>query len=86
MGNLSLIEFLKFEDPDAKHVYWHSSAHMLGEALEHLYGSRLTIGPPLAGGALSGGFYYDSYMGTGQDASIKEEDLLAVQAEVNNIA
>ena len=60
VGQVSKLEFLKFEsDQDAKTVFWHSSAHMMGEALEHLYGCKLTIGPPLAGG-----FYYDSYMGS----------------------
>lgn len=60
VGPVEKMEFLKFEDDtDAKTVFWHSSAHMMGEALEHLFGSKLTIGPPLAGG-----FYYDSYMGT----------------------
>jgi len=68
IGNVAKIEFLKFEsDADAKTVFWHSSAHMLGEALEHLYGCRLTIGPPL-----KGGFYYDSYMGTND--AFKEDD------------
>mmetsp|Transcript_16110 Transcript_16110/g.30433 ORF Transcript_16110/g.30433 Transcript_16110/m.30433 type:complete len:493 (-) Transcript_16110:1424-2902(-) len=68
VGNVAKLELLKFEsDADAKTVFWHSSAHMLGEALEHLFGCRLTIGPPL-----KGGFYYDSYMGT-KDA-FKEED------------
>ena len=68
VGNVAKMEFLKFEiDSDAKTVFWHSSAHMLGEALEHLYGCRLTIGPPL-----KGGFYYDSYMGTSD--AFKEED------------
>jgi threonyl-tRNA synthetase len=67
VGTVAKLELLKFEDDrDAKTVFWHSSAHMLGEALEHLYGCKLTIGPPLAGG-----FYYDSYMGT--DA-FREED------------
>ena len=67
VGNVSKLELLKFDsDSDAKTAFWHSSAHMLGEALEHLYGSRLTIGPPL-----KGGFYYDSYMGS--DA-LKEDD------------
>lgn len=67
VGSVSKLELLKFEaDQDAKTVFWHSSAHMLGEALEHLYGCKLTIGPPLAGG-----FYYDSYMG---NDSYKEED------------
>lgn len=60
VGSVAKMEFLKFDgDADAKTVFWHSSAHMMGEALEHLFGSKLTIGPPLAGG-----FYYDSYMGT----------------------
>lgn len=71
VGNVAKMEFLKFEDEaDARTVFWHSSAHMLGEALEHLYGCRLTIGPPLAGG-----FYYDSYMGVDSftDADCKLE-------------
>ena len=67
VGNVAKLEFLKFEqDTDAKTVFWHSSAHMMGEALEHLYGCKLTIGPPLAGG-----FYYDSFMGT---EALKEDD------------
>lgn len=67
VGPVSKLELLKFEDDkDAKTVFWHSSAHMMGEALEHTFGSKLTIGPPLAGG-----FYYDSYMGS--DA-LREED------------
>jgi threonyl-tRNA synthetase len=79
VGNVSKLEFLKFDaDQDAKTVFWHSSAHMLGEALEHLYGCRLTIGPPL-----KGGFYYDSYMGT-KDA-LREEDYKQVEGEVAKI-
>ena len=67
VGPVAKLELLKFEgERDAKTVFWHSSAHMLGEALEHLYGCKLTIGPPLAGG-----FYYDSFMGS--DA-FREED------------
>lgn len=68
VGNVAKLELLKFEsDPEAKTVFWHSSAHMLGEALEHLYGCKLTIGPPLAGG-----FFYDSYMG--QSDALREDD------------
>jgi len=67
VGPVAKLEFLKFEsDQDAKTVFWHSSAHMMGEALEHLYGSKLTIGPPLAGG-----FYYDSFMGA---ETLKDDD------------
>ena len=71
VGNVSKLEFLKFgDDSDARTTFWHSSAHVLGEALEHLYGARLTIGPPLAGG-----FYYDSFMGDGSaDGAYNEDD------------
>lgn len=78
VGPVAKLEFCKFDDDrDAKTVFWHSSAHMLGEALEHLYGCKLTIGPPLAGG-----FYYDSYMGKD---SFKEDDYKPVEDEVNKI-
>jgi threonyl-tRNA synthetase len=39
-------------------VFWHSSAHILGECLECSYGGKLCIGPPT-----EEGFYYDAYMG-----------------------
>ena len=52
------LQLIKFDDPRGKEVFWHSSAHILGEALESLYGARLTHGPPT-----DGGFFYDSYMG-----------------------
>lgn len=42
----------------AVQTFWHSSAHVLGEALEACFGVRLTIGP-----AIEEGFYYDCYMG-----------------------
>ena len=45
MGNVRKMEFLKFEDDAEAKTFWHSSVHMMGEALEHLYGNRLTIGP-----------------------------------------
>jgi len=78
VGSVSKLELLKFEDDqEAKTVFWHSSAHMLGEALEHLYGCKLTIGPPLAGG-----FYYDSYMGK---EAFREEDYKPVEDEVSKI-
>jgi threonyl-tRNA synthetase len=67
VGPVKRLELLKFnDDQEAKTVFWHSSAHMMGEALEHLYGVKLTIGPPL-----KGGFYYDSYMGAD---TIKDDD------------
>eukprot|EP00919_Chromeraceae_sp_WS-2016_P080849 GHVR01191078.1.p1 GENE.GHVR01191078.1~~GHVR01191078.1.p1 ORF type:complete len:788 (+),score=152.20 GHVR01191078.1:73-2436(+) len=49
---------LKFDNSDSKEVFWHSSAHILGCALEKEFGALLTMGP-----ALASGFYYDCYMG-----------------------
>ncbi|KAJ6252003.1 threonine--tRNA ligase [Anaeramoeba flamelloides] len=51
------IEFFDFQSEEGQEVYWHSSAHMLGEAIELLYGSHLCIGP-----AVDNGFYYDVYL------------------------
>ena len=48
----------KFDEPEGKEVFWHSSAHLLGEALESLYSAQLTHGP-----ALEGGFFYDAFLG-----------------------
>ena len=48
----------KFDSDEGKQTFWHSSAHILGEALEGLYGAKLTHGPPTANG-----FFYDSYLG-----------------------
>ncbi|KAG9305630.1 hypothetical protein G9A89_001691 [Geosiphon pyriformis] len=49
------LELLDFDNDEAKKVFWHSSAHVLGEASERYYGCHLCIGPPLD----DGGFYYE---------------------------
>lgn len=56
-GSCDLLVF-KFDDPEGKMTFWHSSAHILGAALENLYGVHLCYGPPT-----SEGFYYDSHIG-----------------------
>ncbi|MDE6078449.1 MAG: threonine--tRNA ligase [Duncaniella sp.] len=49
------VKFFKWEDPEGKHAFWHSSAHLLAEALQELYpGVKFGIGP-----AIENGFYYD---------------------------
>jgi threonyl-tRNA synthetase len=48
------LELLDFNDPEAKKVFWHSSAHVLGEACERRFGCDLCIGPPV-----DDGFYYE---------------------------
>lgn len=69
-----IITLLKFEDPEAKTVFWHSSAHVLGAAIEGTFGAHLTIGPPL-----QSGFYYDSYMG---ELTVHDEDLKKVIIDI----
>uniref|UniRef100_A0A4X2LAB6 threonine--tRNA ligase n=1 Tax=Vombatus ursinus TaxID=29139 RepID=A0A4X2LAB6_VOMUR len=53
----STIELLRFDNEEAQAVYWHSSAHILGEAMESYYGGCLCYGPPI-----ENGFYYDMYI------------------------
>lgn len=49
------IQLFKWDDPEGKHAFWHSSAHLLAEALQELYpGVKFGIGP-----AIENGFYYD---------------------------
>lgn len=50
------LKILKFDDDEGKQVFWHSSAHILGEACERYCGGHLCYGPPIADG-----FYYDLY-------------------------
>ncbi|KAF4074381.1 hypothetical protein AMELA_G00238770 [Ameiurus melas] len=51
------LQLLKFDDEEAQAVYWHSSAHIMGEAMEKVYGGCLCYGPPI-----ENGFYYDMYL------------------------
>ncbi|KAG0003909.1 threonyl-tRNA synthetase [Entomortierella chlamydospora] len=51
------LELLDFENEEGKAVFWHSSAHVLGEACEKHYGCHLCIGPPI-----EDGFYYEMSM------------------------
>jgi threonyl-tRNA synthetase len=71
------IEFLKFSDPEGKAVFWHSSSHILGEAMENTFGCNLSIGP-----AVEGGFYYDGFMG---DKTVSEADVKTLEKEVQGI-
>lgn len=65
-GDCSLV-LHDFESNKGKEVFWHSTAHILGESLERVYGGCLCYGPPLVE---EGGFYYDMYLegkGVGTD-------------------
>ena len=70
------LEFCTFEDKEGQTVFWHSSAHILGSALENAYGSKLCIGP-----ALDEGFYYDAYMGNNVIESITDFDIIEKEAK-----
>ena len=70
----------KWEDAEAKHAFWHSSAHLMAEALESLYpGMKFGIGP-----AIENGFYYDVDPGDGK--IITEADLQTIENKMKELA
>jgi threonyl-tRNA synthetase len=76
----SEIKFHKWDDPEGKHAFWHSSAHLMAEALEAIYpGVKLGIGP-----SIENGFYYDIDLGEGR--SISDADLPAVESKMAELA
>ncbi len=73
------IVLYKWEDEQGKHAFWHTSAHLLAEALQELYpGIQFGIGP-----AIENGFYYDVDPG---EATIKESDLPVIEAKMIELA
>ncbi|XP_066245938.1 threonine--tRNA ligase 1, cytoplasmic isoform X1 [Euwallacea similis] len=72
------VQLLKFDDPEAQAVFWHSTAHILGEALERVYGGCLCYGPPI-----ENGFYYDMWL---DDKGISQTDFPYVEGLMKNIA
>lgn len=73
------IKLHKWDDEEGKHAFWHSSAHLMAEALQELYpGMKFGIGP-----AIENGFYYDVDPGT---EVIKEGDLAAIEAKMAELA
>lgn len=52
------LKLITFDDPEGKMVFWHSSAHILGECMEREFGIHLCHGPPT-----DSGFFYDAYCG-----------------------
>ncbi|XP_035940643.2 threonine--tRNA ligase 2, cytoplasmic isoform X2 [Halichoerus grypus] len=67
----STLELLTFDNEEAQAVYWHSSAHVLGEAMELYYGGHLCYGPPI-----ENGFYYDMFIG---DRAVSSTELSALE-------
>ncbi|MFC0878426.1 threonine--tRNA ligase [Saccharicrinis sp. FJH2] len=76
----SKIVLHKWDDEEGKHAFWHSSAHLMAEALEALYpGTKFGIGP-----AIENGFYYD--VDPGDDVSITDADLPKIEAKMKELA
>ena len=72
------VQLLKWEDEEGKHAFWHSSAHLMAEALQELYpGIKFGIGP-----AIENGFYYDVDPG---DRVIKESDFPAIEEKMREL-
>jgi threonyl-tRNA synthetase len=76
----SKLKLHKWEDAEAKHAFWHSSAHLMAEALEALYpGMKFGIGP-----AIENGFYYD--VDPGDESAITEADLQSIENKMRELA
>ncbi len=74
------IKLNKWDDPDGKHAFWHSSAHLMAEAIESLYpGTKFGIGP-----AIENGFYYDVDPGDG--VVITDGDLDRIEKKMKELA
>lgn len=73
------LKLLKWEDAGGKHAFWHTSAHLMAEALMELYpGIQFGIGP-----AIEMGFYYDVDNG---DTPIKDSDLVRIEEKMKELA
>lgn len=78
------VAILTWDDPDGRMAFWHSSAHLMAEALEALYpGVKFGIGP-----AIDNGFYYDVDLDHVQSGPVKltPEDLPAIEAKMKELA
>ena len=74
------IALYKFEDEEGKHTFWHTSAHLLAEALQALYpGIQFGFGP-----AVENGFFYDVLLKDGE--MIKESDFPKIEAKMMELA
>jgi threonyl-tRNA synthetase len=75
----STLKLLTWDDAEGKNTFWHSSAHLMAEAVETLFpGVKFWVGP-----ALEKGFYYDMDLG---DKKMNEEDLAILEKKMNELA
>ncbi|QNA43047.1 threonine--tRNA ligase [Lacibacter sediminis] len=79
INNDSSLKLLTWDDAEGKNTFWHSSAHLMAEAVESLFpGVKFWVGP-----ALEKGFYYDMDLG---DKKMNEEDLGILEKKMNELA
>ncbi|WP_332731987.1 threonine--tRNA ligase, partial [Flavihumibacter sp.] len=79
INNDSSLKLLTWDDAEGKNTFWHSSAHLMAEAVESLFpGVKFWVGP-----ALEKGFYYDMDLG---DRKMNEEDLAVLEKKMNELA
>ncbi len=73
------LKLLTWNDTNGKNTFWHSSAHLMAEAVESMFpGVKFWVGPPV-----ENGFYYDMDLG---DRKMSEEDLVALEKKMNELA
>jgi threonyl-tRNA synthetase len=73
------IQFLKWDDPEGKSTFWHSSAHLMAEAVQDMFPEvKFWVGPPV-----EKGFYYDVDLGNNK---LSEEDLAKLEKKMNELA
>ena len=76
------VSILTWDDPEGKAAFWHSSAHLLAEALEALYpGVQFGIGP-----AIENGFYYDVDLSRTDHPTLSSADLEQIEAKMKELA
>lgn len=75
----STLQLLTYDEPEGKETFWHSSAHLMAEALQQLYPEvKFTIGPPI-----ENGFYYDVDLGS---HSLSTDDFPAIEKKMLELA
>ncbi len=78
--NNASIKLFKWDDENGKHAFWHSSAHLMAEALQELYpGVKFGIGP-----AIENGFYYD--VDLGDNKQITDNDFATIEQKMTELA
>ncbi|HRT67616.1 MAG TPA: TGS domain-containing protein, partial [Bacteroidota bacterium] len=76
----AIVRFITFDDDEGKDIFWHSSAHLMAEAVKSLYpGTKFGVGP-----AIEQGFYYDMELPDG--INLTSEDIPKIEAKMKELA